>query len=68
MPFQLLRKNMSNSTTYKFVYENIANATQVDSSVEGMDLVIEYKFKILMLMNEYQLFSTSHGIEKSKDK
>ncbi|EIE90916.1 hypothetical protein RO3G_15627 [Rhizopus delemar RA 99-880] len=34
---------MSNSTTYKFVYENIANATQVDSSVEGMDLVIEYE-------------------------
>ncbi|KAG1377482.1 hypothetical protein G6F61_006700 [Rhizopus arrhizus] len=32
---------MSNSSTYKFVYENITDATQIDSSVEEMDLTTE---------------------------
>jgi hypothetical protein len=34
---------MSNPITYKSVYENIANATQVDNFVKEMDLNTEYK-------------------------
>ncbi|KAG1143423.1 hypothetical protein G6F36_015422 [Rhizopus arrhizus] len=34
---------MSNPTVYKFIYESIADATQVDNSVEEMGLESEYK-------------------------
>lgn len=43
MSFQLLQENMSNPTTYKFAYENIADDTQIDNFVKEMDLNTEYK-------------------------
>lgn len=56
---------MNNPTVYKFIYESIADATQVDNSVEEMGLESEYK--LLMSTDEYQLFAKPRGVEKNKD-
>lgn len=59
---------MSNSSTYKFVYENITDATQIDSSVEEMDLTTEYKAKLWRWWMNISFFARSHRAEKSKNK
>jgi hypothetical protein len=44
---------MSSPTAYKFIYENIVDAIQVDNSVEEMGLESEYKVKSLISTDEY---------------